>query len=136
MTKPNVLIPTKVPLPSWLLCSITAMTATINKAHTICQADTHIDIYCPRRQESPVRRQCQTSQIDPSPVTTWVPTVCHALGQALRMQRGVKCSTCPLEPTVGGRKQKNRPVIQSEKCYNEDINSGLASWGLLDSAQS
>ena len=83
-----------------------------------------------------MRRQCQTSQIDPSPVTTWVPTVCHALGQALRMQRGVKCSTCPLEPTVGGRKQKNRPVIQSEKCYNEDINSGLASWGLLDSAQS
>ena len=39
-----------------------------------------------------MRRQCQTSQIVLSPVTIWVPTVCHALGQALRMQRGVKCT--------------------------------------------
>lgn len=123
MTKPIVLIPTKVPLPSWLLCNDSCH----QQSTYHMPADTHIDIYGPRRQESPMKRQRQTSQIVLSPGTIWVPTVCQALGQALRMQR-VKCSTCPPEPTVCGRKQKNRPVTQSEKRYNEHINAGLASW--------
>lgn len=139
MTKPTVLISTKVPLPSWLLCSITAVIATTNKVLTIRQAGytRRHTCWCRGGRRALGEDSVTHPRSFSHPVTIWVPTVCYALGQALKMQRRVRHSTCPQGAhSLWKKTQKNRPMTPSERCHNEGINLGLASWRLGDPEQS
>lgn len=83
MTKPTVLVPTKVPSASWLLRSITAVTATMNKVLTIREAG-----YTHQHTELGEAGQPYEGMTADTPgySFTWEPSVCclHALLKARR----------------------------------------------------